>query len=135
MLTIEHKKRAARPIRLTPLIDVMCFLVVFFMLTAGFVKTESIELSLPQKMAPSKSSGGGAAVLYLTPEGAVFYGARPVDQSELPILLERLVKSRKEQGVAVAASSGASVQDLVTLIDRIQLAGGKQIAIMEWKQP
>jgi len=87
-------KRGTPVIDMTPMVDLMCLLIVFFMLTTAFTKEKVMDMTLPEELkdpnqeAPKISASRTVNVL-LGPDGRVFYYPGAVnDFDNLPPLTE-----------------------------------------------
>src|SRR5256885_15191587 len=91
VITMEFTRSSRRFINLplTPLIDVMFILIIFFMLTTSFMKIESLELMLPS--ASGKAAEKSEVMhLFIEANGDMLLGQRKLDQDELTESLTRL---------------------------------------------
>ena len=129
MIDFRHTKRQGmRGLPLTPLIDVVFILIIFFMLTTSFMKTESLELILPSK-------GGKAAEkqevirLYLYENGDMQLGQRKVDSDALDAMLKAMFTKDAATKMMVLAGDGVTMQQMVNAMDRIYAAGGQSIFV------
>lgn len=116
------RARPRKPsIGLTPLIDLVFILVVFFMLATRLDRPESVPV------VPASESAGevaeGAVLLRLEADGRLRLGARylPLDRLD-----EALADRRSESPVLLAPAEAAPVQALVTTLERLEaLAPGR----------
>lgn len=125
MLGLPDPPPRRRP-GLTPMIDVVFLLLVFFMLAARF----GIEGAVPLSTA-----GAGAAV-WSGPPRLIDLGADlrlngvPVAAADIADRLRPLMEA-PDDAVLVRARAGASVQDLVTLTDLLRAAGITRLLILD----
>lgn len=126
-----HKRSSMRGLPLTPLIDVVFILIIFFMLTTTFMRVESLELILPSK-------GGKAADkqevvrLYLYENGQMQLGSKKVDGDELDAALKALFEKDPKTKMMVLTAQGVTMQQMVAAMDRVNLAGGQSIFVRKW---
>jgi biopolymer transport protein ExbD len=92
----KKPKKHPPHIDMTPMVDLMCLLIVFFMLTTAFSKAKIMEIVLPEKLkdpnqeAP-KISASRTQNIILGPENKIFYypgTVKPEDFNNLPPLRE-----------------------------------------------
>jgi biopolymer transport protein ExbD len=127
---IARAPRRSQMVNLTPLIDVVFLLIVFFMLSTSFVVSESLELRIP-----SASNASGAVtpddswVLRVDGQGAVMDGDKTLSRSALRREVQRMQRQTPERAILVLASDATSVQQLVQVLDVIALAGGRKVLI------
>ena len=120
-------RRRRRGVRLAPLIDVVFILLLFFMLTTGFVPWRQIDVTFPAPGEPVEAKelllvrvvDEGRAILieghrYLTDDASALAG---------------LVAERPEAVFAVRGFAGMRTQTLVDVVDRLRRAGAAQVAL------
>lgn len=120
-------RRRAR-ISLTPLIDVVFILLIFFMLASSFLDERAIKLA-----APAAALGGasleGALLIELRRDGLRLAGERLV----LPQLMARLAEHAARnpaQRVLIEPAPGVSLQDAVALLDRVAASGLSEVSFL-----
>ena len=113
---------------LTPLIDVVFILLVFFMLASSFLDWRAIDLG-----TPARASAGGAM------EGALLVEVLParlrLSGEVLPIetLATRVaaqVGARPDRRVLVRPADGVALQRLVQVLDRLAAAGATDVSLV-----
>jgi biopolymer transport protein ExbD len=90
----KKAKKHAPHIDMTPMVDLMCLLITFFMLTTAFSKAKIMEINLPEKLKdkniePPKISASRTLNIVLGPEGKLYYypgTVKPEDYNNLPPL-------------------------------------------------
>ena len=125
------KRNTIRNLPLTPLIDIVFLLIIFFMLTSTFMKIESLELIMP-------SRGGRAAEkqevvrLYLHENGDMKLGNRKLDADQLDASLKAMFAKDAGTKMMVLTEEGVTMQQMVAAMDRVNLAGGQSIFVRKW---
>ena len=116
-----------RIISLTPLIDVVFILLVFFMLASSFFDWRTIEMGV------AKAGGGsgmkGALLVEVNADGVRLSGRTMDDAALLETLRARFAED-PQQRVLIKPADGVRLQKAVDLVDRIAGAGGKQISFV-----
>ena len=110
---------------LTPMIDVVFLLLVFFMLAARFGLTGAVPLS---------TSGGAAyegppRLVTVTSEGLALNGL-PVDADGLPAAL-RPIMSAPNDAIVLRADAGVDLQRLVDVMSALRAAGFTRLVLVE----
>jgi biopolymer transport protein TolR len=128
----SHVATSLAEINVVPLVDVMLVLLIIFMVTAPMMQ-QGLEVNLPQAR---RASPVQAQPVYVTVP-ADFSRTRvvQVDQKEVRIdILHELVRQalmmRDEKAVFIRADGGASVQDLMTVTDKLKEAGVEKVGLM-----
>ncbi|MCB0260919.1 MAG: biopolymer transporter ExbD, partial [Calditrichaeota bacterium] len=70
-------------LNITPLIDVLFILIIFFVVSSTFLEQPGIKLELP-KASSSESQRVEKAVLYITKDAKLFFGEQEVTLESLP---------------------------------------------------
>lgn len=131
-MRFETTARRRRLISLTPLIDVVFILLVFFMLASSLVKWQAVELGAPA------AQGGGNAVagswLVRVHADALDLNAEPISEADLAArILERVAVSsgdQADQPILVMPSPGVELQRLVDILDRLRRAGATNLTLL-----
>jgi len=120
-------RRRRTLIGLTPLIDVVFILLVFFMLATSFLDWRAIEVSVaPDGAGPASPEG---ALLVEVRPGYVRLSGRPVaDGTMLDRVRGRLLE-RPDQAVIVKPTAGVSLQRTVTVLDLLTGAGVRELSL------
>ena len=118
----RSQRRGRRPlISLTPLIDVVFILLVFFMLASSFLDWRSIDLTAPSPTVAGSSTEG--SLLVEVRADSVRLSGELVSLDELAARVgERLVLD-PDQRVLVRPAAGVPLQEVVTVLDRLSDAG------------
>ena len=113
-------------VSLTPLIDVVFLLLIFFMLASRFAVETRLDLA-----AAGQGAGyqGPPRLVSVSKESVALNGA-PIDIDALPAALDRLTDNRN-QIIVLQALEGADVQRLVVVLDALKSSGFGRIALTE----
>lgn len=124
----NRKPRRRALISLTPLIDVVFILLVFFMLASSFLDERAIKVD-----APAATLGGssmeGALLVELQPDGLRLAGQR-LTGAQLFARLADYAARNPAQRVLIKPAQGVSLQDAVGLLDRVLASGLTQVSFV-----
>ncbi|MDG1287595.1 MAG: biopolymer transporter ExbD [Rickettsiales bacterium] len=132
-MQIEREARKARQVPLTPLIDVVFLLLVFFMLSSSFVRSESLELMLPQANGGGSADEGRLLQVYVARDGSTYIGRRLVNEEGLIKTLRGTIEKFPDVGVLLLSGPRVSVQQMVTVMDNIYQAGSTNLSVASWE--
>lgn len=111
------------PLNVIPMIDIMFFLLVFFMLSTMYmVDLKTIPVKLPQASHAATDTSSNFAVT-LKADGSIYLGDKPV---ELNLLLKQAGAEQKLNpsfGVVLRAEKTVEYDQVITLIDKLKGAG------------
>ncbi|MDH5602075.1 MAG: biopolymer transporter ExbD, partial [Gammaproteobacteria bacterium] len=118
---------------LTPLIDIVFLLLVFFMLTAHFVKDEALDISLPEADSASEIADEGALEIVLDNQGHILIDKKHVDATELNKVLQQQLHGRKNKQVILRGDQIAQLGLTVSVMDAARKAGATSLDIVTRK--
>lgn len=128
-----RESRRARELNLTPLVDIILMLVIFFMISTSFVASESMELSLPSGKGDAASAG--ITRILITPSGDTLVNQQPMDGNQLNAYLAQILAQDSKSKIAIFTTPGVSVQQLVSVMDMVYLTGGSNVQVDKIEQP
>jgi len=118
----------AADIDLTPLIDMVFILLIFFIVTTSFVKEAGIEVSRPSAHS-AKSKSKGNIMIAISENGEVWMDKRRIGIETVRANVERMRVESPEGAVIVLADEGSETGLLVRVIDQARLAGVSRVSI------
>lgn len=113
-------------IDLTPMLDVVFIMLIFFIVTTSFVKESGVEIERPESSAASPRPDAQVLVA-ITAEGAVWVDGQPVDIHRVGSAVAELVSA--EGGVVLQADRSSTTGLLIEVMDRIRDAGVDKVAV------
>ena len=120
---------------MTPLIDVVLMLVIFFMLTTSFEMSPGIEVDLPQGRSVQEEPRERDTVITLTEAGGVYYQDARVSLDTLKATLLRTKRQKPGLRVVVNADKHVSHGRVVEIMDMAKGMGIDRIAIATAPRP
>lgn len=115
-------------INITPMVDVILVLLVIFMVTANFLKKESININLPKADAVDANLAKTVQVA-LSKDGKIFLEGNEVDFPRLEAQLLRESKIRPNMRITLSADSSLPYGKIAETMGKIKKAGVHQIAL------
>ena len=119
-------------INLSPLIDMMFLLLIFFIVTTAFVEEVGIEIQKP-KAASSQALEKKSIMIAVTADDKVVYGGKEIGISAVRGLVSRLLGS-EDRPVILIADQASHSGILVDVIDECKLAGAKTVSVATEKE-
>ncbi|MFA5554883.1 MAG: biopolymer transporter ExbD [Phycisphaerae bacterium] len=114
-------------IDISPLMDCVFILLIFFIVTTTFVDETGVEVDKPQA-ASSVRLEKTSILIALTHKGEVVYGGREIGISGVRPLVKRMLQ-KEDVPVIIQADSAAQSGMLVRLIDEAKLAGAVKVSV------
>jgi biopolymer transport protein ExbD len=118
-------------IDISPLMDCVFILLIFFIVTTTFVEETGVEVDKPQA-ASSKMLEKTSIMIALTKEGDVIYGGRKIGLSGVQPLVKRELE-KEDIPVIIQADVEAQTGLLVRVIDEAKLGGAVKVSIASRK--
>jgi len=114
-------------IDISPLIDCVFILLIFFIVTTVFVEESGIEVNKPQA-ASSLQLEKNSILIAVSPKGEVVYGGREIGISGVQPLVKRMIQ-KEDIPVIVQADSTVNAGLFVRVIDEAKLAGATKVSV------
>jgi biopolymer transport protein ExbD len=128
-LQFQARSRRRRAlISLTPLIDVVFILLVFFMLASSFFDWRSIDLAAPGKGTAVPKLDG--AMLVEVRDDMVRLAGAEISLDDLQQRINARIQEMPDQRILVRPAAGVSLQRAVAVVDRISQAGGANVSLV-----
>tara|TARA_B110000858_G_scaffold75360_1_gene87462 strand:+ start:13060 stop:13512 length:453 start_codon:yes stop_codon:yes gene_type:complete len=134
-------KRATREdlaINMTPLIDVVFLLLIFFMVTTTFSRETRLLVNLPEANAETAESNPAQIEILVSRDGSFSINGRALVNSRIETLIQGLaIESRGDQSLPILliADAEASHQSVVTAMDGIGQSGFTRLNIATQRPP
>jgi biopolymer transport protein ExbD len=125
MLLRKQDDHQAAAIELTPLVDMVFLLLIFFLVATTFHQTER-EMQI---VLPEASSAGPISlalkelVVNIDAEGAIYVGGQRISAEDLEAIVTQAVATNPDQKVTVRADQRTSYADVVRVLDIAKGAG------------
>lgn len=128
MRKIFKRKEEESSIDLTPMLDVVFIMLIFFIVTTSFVKESGIDVSRPSAKTAKKKQRASILVA-ISQSGEIWIQRRKVDIRSVRANIERLHVESPEGTVVIQADKRAETGLLVDVMDQVRLAGVESIAV------
>jgi biopolymer transport protein ExbD len=113
---------------LTPMLDVVFIMLIFFIVTATFIKETGIEVNRPDtKTAQFKKTV--SLLVAVSPDSAVWIDKKKVDIRNVRPLMERLHAENPKGGLVIQADMDSKVEKVLAIMDAARTIGIGQVAI------
>ncbi|TAE33118.1 MAG: biopolymer transporter ExbD [Alphaproteobacteria bacterium] len=136
MIHIERSQRTSQIFDLTPLIDVVFLLLVFFILTTGYVDVEALKLAVSKDSSDGTTSTALAPMhdLILLDSGAAFLNKKLVYHGDLDEAIDLAFHQTQQRRIRVRCEDSVKVQLLIDALDIIKRRGGEDVNVARWKR-
>jgi len=124
-----YRRRKPLELGITPLIDIVFLLLLFFMLTSRFVLQEGIEVQLPETDKSHSVSSREMNIIYINTDGSLFFlgERRTFDQ------MDKFLVGRSDQfagsSFEILSDRRAPIQTMVSLLEMLRERGAGKVTI------
>ena len=126
-----HFDEEENEINLTPMLDVVFIMLIFFIVTASFIKEAGIDVNRPDApMTESKPEDANILVL-INANDEIWIDRRLIDPRAVRANIERLHAENPQGSVVIQANNKSSNKMLVEVMDSARLAGVYNISIAD----
>jgi biopolymer transport protein ExbD len=132
-MRFRQKKSEESTVDMSPLIDMVFILLIFFMVSATFVKDMKLDLNRPGASSASKASSKVIRV-YIDNTGETYVDGQPVKTWAIQGKLRDMLRASTEKSVLVVADQSIAVEKLIDVVDQCRLSGAKDVAVATEKE-
>ncbi len=112
---------------MSPLIDCVFILLIFFIVTTTFVEETGVEVDKPQAASATRLEKT-SILIALTEKGEVVYGGREIGISGVQPLVKRMLQ-KEDVPIIIQADTASQSGLMVRIIDEAKLAGAIKISV------
>lgn len=116
-----RKQYSNQSVNVTPLIDIVFLLLVFFMLTSHFMNEKQFEIQLPDATSGQEKNTAQSELITVKPGGDVFNGEQSLAAEQLQALLLRMAQDG--QPLMLRVDERASFAPVMALMDQARQLG------------
>tara|TARA_B100000700_G_scaffold77661_1_gene87134 strand:+ start:535 stop:969 length:435 start_codon:yes stop_codon:yes gene_type:complete len=122
------QEEEAEEINMTPMLDVVFIMLIFFIVTASFVKESGIDVNRPEAATAVKKERANILVA-ISDKGEVWINKREVDVRAVQANIERLKAENPQGSVVIQADKKATTDTLIKVMDAARAAGVFDVSI------
>lgn len=113
---------------LTPMLDVVFIMLIFFIVTSTFVRESGVDVSRPSAET-AVTTDAGSIQIGLTSNNEIWIDKRRVDARAVRANVERALAENAGAAVVIVADEGSDTTVLIKVMDQARLAGASNISI------
>ncbi|GGW80638.1 ExbD/TolR family protein [Alteromonas halophila] len=120
-------------IDMTPMLDVVFIMLIFFIVTASFVKEAGIDVNRPEASTATKKDRANILVA-ISDDGEIWINKRRVDVRAVQANIERLHAENPQGTVVIQADKESKTDTLIKVMDASRAAGVYDVSIAAQEQ-
>jgi biopolymer transport protein ExbD len=125
---VLQDQEEAEEINMTPMLDVVFILLIFFIVTASFVKEAGIDVNRPEAATAVKKDRANILVA-ISDKGEIWINKRRIDVRAVQANIERLKAENPQGTVVIQADKKATTDVLIKVMDSARAAGVYDVSI------
>ena len=124
----RRRRTSVRDLNMTPLIDMVFLLLIFFVVTTSFVKEAGVTVERPVAQT-AETTEKASLMIGLDAEGVIYIEGQSVDIRSVRARVERYLAETPEGSVVIVADKASQTGAVISLLDACRLAGAKDLSI------
>jgi biopolymer transport protein ExbD len=128
LFTAAYKEEEENEINITPMLDVVFIMLIFFIVTASFVKEAGIDVNRPDAQTAVAQEKANILIA-ITETGEIWIDRRRVDPRAVRANIERLHAENPQGTVVIQADKKSTTETLIQVMDSARQAGVYNVAI------
>jgi len=126
----KHHAAEEAEINITPLLDIVFIMLIFFIVTTSFVKESGLEVSRPSNSPPKEiKQNKGPIVLRIDANGNISLQGRMLENKAVRANLEREKAEKPDSPLIIAAHPDADTNALVIILDAADAVGVASVSV------
>ena len=113
---------------ITPMLDVVFILLIFFIVTANFIKEPGLEITRPDSET-SEITENAAILIAIGAAGEIYMDGRRIDVRQVKANVIRLIAENPQGSVVIQADVKSTAEKIVAVMDEVREAGVVDISI------
>ena len=115
-------------INVTPMLDVVFIMLIFFIVTTSFVREPGIDPQRPSAETAAEKSHGNVLIA-ISSSGEIWMDRQEIELTDVRAMVEAILSENPESSAVIIADEGADSGVLIDLMDQIQAGGIGDISI------
>ena len=119
------EREASIELNLIPLIDIIMFLLIFFISTTSFIEEPGVQVEKP-KAASARQTDKNSIIFAVTADGKIAYGGKEIGLGGVRPTVKRLC-AKEPLPVVIQSDQNAQSGMVINVIDEAKLGGAKDV--------
>ncbi|NQZ32089.1 MAG: biopolymer transporter ExbD [Oceanospirillaceae bacterium] len=115
-------------IDMTPMLDVVFIMLIFFIVSTTFVRDEGVEINRPTATSGSEARSQGV-IIAIDSQGQIWFDRAQLTLDELNNALLLQLAEKSDLSVLIKADLQTPTGDLITVLDKVKALGVVQVAV------
>ena len=130
----QKEEKELISINITPLIDIVFLLLVFFMLATSFIQKSTIEVNLSSGKTVKIDNEKNTAIVILNKKGLIYLNNKLINVSNIRKEINNIVEKNPKYRILIKSHKKIPVQKVIRLIEEVRLAGTDNIKLVNLEE-
>ena len=126
----KHRESDEAIINVTPMLDIVFIMLIFFIVTTSFVKEFAVDMSRPSNEPPKTEKLSEVIFVRIDDTGQIFVRDRLTDIRAVRANIVSGLAQKPDASVVIAAARDADVGILVRVVNQARVAGAQQVSLV-----
>ena len=126
----QKEEKELISINITPLIDIVFLLLIFFMLATSFIQKSTIEVNLSSGKTVEIENKKNTVILILNKKGQVYLNKKLINISNIRNEITNIIEKNPKYKILIKSHKKIAVQKVIRLIEEVRLAGTDNIKLI-----
>lgn len=122
------KRRNDHGVDMSPLIDMVFILLIFFMVTTSFTKDMKLDLKRPKAQTAMPASSKTIKV-YIDAKSQIYVNHEPAQAWVVQSRVRELLRDRQDKSVLVVTDQKVPAERLIEVVDQCRAAGAEDVGV------
>jgi len=114
---------------MTPMLDIVFIMLIFFIVTTSFIKEAGITINRPAKSPDTNPVDTQTVIIEITDLEDITFAGRMIDRESVQANVEIALSQNPEVAIVVKVAESADSGLLVSVVDQIKLAGIEKVTV------
>jgi len=124
----RHAHTEEADINITPMLDIVFIMLIFFIVTTSFTKETGVAIAKPIA-EQARALQNGTILIGIRPNDDIWMAKRQIELREVRQMVERARAETPEGSVVIVADKGSRIGVVTEVMDQVRLAGVEGVAI------
>ena len=124
----RHSQTEETEINITPMLDIVFIMLIFFIVTASFTRETGSRIARPEA-GQAVSLSGGIILVGISTSGEIWMEKRQIELREVRQMVERARAENPGGSVVIVADRGSRIGRVTRVMDQVKLAGVDSVSI------
>ena len=126
----QREEKELISINITPLIDIVFLLLVFFMLATSFIQKSTIEINLSSGKTVKIDNAKNTAIEILNKKGLIYLNNKLIKVTNIRNEIKNIIEKNPKYKILIKSHKKVPVQKVIRLIEEVRLAGTDNIKLV-----